>query len=364
MDYFARERLIYKILNPSIFISQPSRIILGQPDAEIKSESVYVYENFYREALDAGLMVGDDLLYHLAIIGEWNPEIIIDIETIKSDIEQMTRGLINLMFNVSRLEKVRSTIRSAEKVLIKKISQKNKLLAGSAENYALLRQQQFIITKIASYKHNGFIWSDFDQFLDSRDQNLMTHLLETFFIRSRVSQKIIRSLARTNPWRQMWTSFKNMGSIFQQFPCDWSHNQTNLIFWSRNYDLAYEAYERPSADIINDDDLLDSWFLNQTDKIESKCRDNFSKTIDDKSKRRGKQEIFVMSDQEGAKRVYDMNDPISRRKIRMRQTALNSGGCVKEQHMPDSKQEIMAEAMSLRQKNISRTKNEGYTIKR
>lgn len=355
MDYLEKERLISKILYPDIFIDS-KQIVLSPPNGRIKTESVYIYEKFYNQAIDLGLMDNDDLLYHLAVIGQWNPQELIDIETIKTDIERITKGLLSLIFNTSKLKMAKKMLREAENQLTEKISKKNRLLEPSANNYAVLKQQQFIISKIAKYNNGQMIWKNFDEFLDSDKDDMMADLLEHFFINSRIPQKTMRLIARTNPWRQMWLSFKNMGSIFDRSPCDWSDNQTNIVFWSKNYDLVYEAYERPSTDIIHDDDLLDSWFLNQTDKIESKCKNKLGDSMTNKSRKDGRQENFIITDRDGAKKVYNMNDPSIRSKIKARQKVLDKHGKVKEQHMPDSQQEIRQKALAETRNHINRGK--------
>jgi hypothetical protein len=119
-----------------------------------------------------------------------------------------------------------------------------------------------------------------------------------------------------------------------------------LAYWSTIYDSVHEAYEKPSKEIIADDDLLDSWFIRQGEKSENKKQTNSTT----QSRKGGRNEEFIMADREGAKQIYNMNDPGSRIKIKARQKLLKEKGTIREQDMPDSQRE-MREQLTGMQKN-------------
>ena len=57
--------------------------------------------------------------------------------------------------------------------------------------------------------------------------------------------------------------------LFQNLPDrEMTFDQRNICVWSRMYDNVQESHECPSEDVLNDDDLLDGWFIIQRKKQE------------------------------------------------------------------------------------------------
>ena len=95
----------------------------------------------------------------------------------------------------------------------------------------------------------------------------------------------------------------------------------------------------PSSDVIEDDDLLNQWFIDQYEKKSS--NDTVSDGIKN-HKIAEAQEVFIKVDTpEDARKVYEtMNTPESRRIIQSRQKALFDKGKLREDQLPDVKRNI------------------------
>jgi hypothetical protein len=229
---------------------------------------------------------------------------------------------------------------------------RHELLIGTAEGQALLTQQRYTISQITYFEDGDKFWSNDQIFNASHEFKLIDKLCNIFFKISRVDTRIIREMARSNIWRSIWSSCKT-GNPFGKPILELSYNQQSLIHWSCVYDGVYEAYERPTKDIIDDDDILDSWFIKQGKKIEEKSKKQFGEEVMKKSKRRGgRNEQFVFCDKEGAKKVYEMNDPNTRNLIRKKQNIINQQKSVKEQNMPDSQNEMRKIAVDQLRKHV------------
>lgn len=110
----------------------------------------------------------------------------------------------------------------------------------------------------------------------------------------------LRLVARTEPWRSFWstnpTCFRAHGD-----------EQKVLILFSKMYDNVYEHSEKPVEDIINDDDMLDGWFISMKRKNEEARKESTKSVITNRHPNAG--EIFMMAETaQQAKEIEEMND--------------------------------------------------------
>lgn len=329
--------------------------ILRNPTPKEKAIAASIYQKEYKDAILTGLPTEEQLLENYVEIGKWNPEKDVQIEGIKKDIQTLKRGLLDLLFKVNDLERVRELLRRAENKLLELLMERNKLLANSAENYALLCSQRYIISCITEDEDGKCFWQTRQDFNDDENIQLINRLCVLFFERSTVGSQKIREVARSNIWRSLWVVGKDISTLFDGSVVEWSDNQCNLAYWSHVYDMVYEAYERPSREIIEDDDLLDSWLIRQGEKIEKRCNKEATESLVKGSHKKGdRTEHFIMTDREGAKKVYDANDNLSRAKIKARQRVIQQKGHIKDEFLPDTMQEIKEKFMRQRQNKIKK----------
>jgi len=359
MNVAEKERLIARIswgYIPATVSTMEGKLVsllLRPPTPKEQAQAALVYETEQQCALVAGLPSEATALTDFIAIGQWTEQQEIEIEGLQKDIHTIRKGLLDLLFNVSKLEQARSLLRRAENALVERLNKRHILLQNSAEAHAELCRQRFIIGAITEQENGEPLWSTRQDFDDCSDGVLISQLCEAFFQRSRVPIADIRSLARSQQWRAYWEIAKHTGDLFDGPIAAWSLNQRELVYWSTVYDSVYSAYERPAKDIIEDDDLLDSWFIRQGDKIDSQTQNGMLP----RSNKPGRNEEFIMADAEGAKRVYNMNDPGSRAKIRARQKLLQKQGSIREQDMPDSQREMRQQLTEMQRqhvKNISK----------
>lgn len=354
MDTAEKERLIAEIgwgHIPATVNTSSNHIIpllLRPPTLREKARSASIYFTENKCAIIAGLSNKEEALENFISIGQWDDKMELEIEGLYKDIHAIRRGLLDFLFNTKKLEKTRSLLRSAEKALVERLGKKHVLLQSSAEAHAEICQQRYLIGQITETEDGKQFWTTMEEFNDYPDNTLIIQLCEIFFQRSRVPIESIRELARSQQWRAYWDIAKNTNNLFDNSVSLWSFNQRELAYWSTIYDSVYEAYERPSKEIIADDDLLDSWFIRQGEKVDNKTQINTTS----RSSKSGRNEEFILSDEEGAKRVYKMNDPGSRAKIKVRQNLLNRHGSIKEQDMPDSQMEMRQKLMDEQRKHV------------
>jgi len=318
------------------------------PTPKELAKSCAIYDASYVNALTNGVDNEEDTLTNLISLGQWNGQEESVISGIQNDINNIRRGLLDFLFNKTKLEKARNVLRKAELELCKRLTRRHDLLKDSAEFLALTSKQRYIISQITEDENGNKLWPTQESLDNFCDVDFVQKLCEFYFLQSNVSSTDIRLIARSQQWRMIWEISKKTGQLFDGTVSSWTHNQKELAYWSSIYDSVYEAYERPSKDIIEDDDLLDSWLIRQGEKNEQKNKSNSM----DKNPKPGKNEQFIFTDQEGAKKVYDLNDPNNRRIISARQKRINQQGTVKEQHMPDSQREIREKAINMQRQRV------------
>ncbi len=342
MDIATKERLISKInwgyIQVTVIIQDEGLVslLLHPPTPKEQAQSALVYSTEFQRSILVGLPTENKILENLIIINRWSQNKEIEIEGLKKDIHTIRRGLLDFLFNTTKLENARSLLRRAEKALIERLNNKHILLQNSAEAQAEICQQRYLIGQITETENGEKLWPTTKEFDECQDNELITQLCESFFQKSRISISLIRELARSQQWRTYWDIAKNTNDLFDHSVSSWSLNQRELAYWSTIYDSVYGALERPSREIIEDDDLLDSWFIRQGEKIDSKVQTD----IAPKSNKPGRNEEFIMADRDGAKRIYNMNDPKVRAQIKAKQKLLGQHGVIREQDMPDSQREM------------------------
>jgi len=352
-----KDRIITSIACADVFVDttyggKPISLVLTPPTARDLGRSIHIYNTELLLACDNGMALEDEMLRHKISLGEWDPKTDFEIAGISEDIQKMKRGLIDLWFNKTQLEQTRTTIRSAEKAMLNRLIAKSDVLLGSAESHAKMRQQRFLLSRITKTLDDELVWKTQEDFDNCSDIAFINKLSRHFFALSHLETKVLRELSRTSPWRQMWKG-SNAVDIFGKPANEWTYNQRELVAWSNTYDSILEAYQRPPREVIDDDDLVDSWLMRESEKMDERSKGDLSSTVlPESSRKSGRQEVFVMSDEDGAKNVYAMNDPIGRAKVRAQQRVVEQHGKIKDQHLPESQQQIRQKAMQERSRKI------------
>jgi len=353
MDFAQKTRIIDIISWGKLVFN--NKFILYPATSEIKALSAIEYQKKFDECISDGMPDEQEAIDNCVLRNRWSEDKAVIIESIQKDIHTMKRGLLDYIFKKDKLEKIRKTIRSAENILIDKITEKHQLLTHTADNFALKEQQHHIIMSVVHDFNNNRLWPSKETFDNGFDTDLINDLCQFYFYSSKISQSVIREISRSEPWRYMWGIMKKSKIFFGQNNVnELSDNQRDLLYWSSIYDMAYDSYERPSDTIINDDDLLDSWFIRQSEKIESDTNKGIADNVMKKNNKNDNQEVFIFTDEEGAKDVYKLNDRGARIQIQSQQNILEKKKIVREQDLPNSQAKIRQQLMKMRSSHVKK----------
>ena len=142
----------------------------------------------------------------------------------------------------------------------------------------------------------------------------------SYYRESILAQEYIRLLARNDPWKSIWATKEHTGvTLFANKDRENTVNQQNLIVWSMMYDNIQESMDCPTESVIVDDDMLDGWFIIQSEKREKDREEKAFEENVKSDKIKNSDEIFVMTDRENAQNVMNMNNMGGKVAIRQRE---------------------------------------------
>jgi hypothetical protein len=164
---------------------------------------------------------------------------------------------------------------------IKLLNIKHMLDSYTVEGYADYITDLFIFSKIVLNEERKSV-----QLANSKLDNLINQ-----YKRIAPTNEDLRMLARSDAWRSFWdinnSTFRVNGD-----------NQKTLTLFTKMYNNIYEHPERPPDSIIEDDDMLDGWFLYMKKKANAERKGNTKTKYE--NKHRNAQEIFIANNEPGS----------------------------------------------------------------
>lgn len=345
MKYHEREFFIALIRSGKIFITENNLHLEIRPlTVEQSFRSCQIYQLAYEKAYSEEFMTEDDLKLWMFENQLWMPQDDKIVDKINKDIEKLKLEIYNSYGNQKLTQSIRSSLRVTESKLLSHLNKKNSYYNNTCEGIATSEKMEWIV-KNTTYLN--------DSIYNFEDISLEVVMSE--FHKNILSETQLRELARTDPWRSSWTVRANSGQNLFCNPSntELNYNQKNLLIWSQMYDNIQESIECPCDEIIQDDDMLDGWFISQKQKRE---KEKLSQDVDNTSLKNDKiknsSEIFLMSDPRDEQRlefIDQLNDPNAKRIKAQRSAQLkNSSGSVNELHFRDQQEKMMQQARSMK----------------
>jgi len=259
------------------------------------------YEKAMDEAIDMDIPTEADLKQGLMLSGVWGPSQDRILKESTAEVKRISKSLKALKYKRARFNAANRKLKKSQERRDSLFLYKNSLFSNTAERYAQEQKIWWGIHKMAFYTNGDPIWSTYDDFANC-DIDDTTLIVNAYLGGFRLSSHDARRIARHPEWRIYFNTCKNSRDLFSRPLCDLDENQSYVLYWSVVYDNAINSYEPPSDETLEDDDLFDSW-LESTAKERKKERAL--------NKHGGKvganstSETFVMTDEEGAKLLYE-----------------------------------------------------------
>ena len=338
MDNILNEKTLCRILQGRLRCSlgDPA-LYIYEPTKEILEESFDVYDQAYKDAYFDGVYLKSELLPILVENELWSPLDDREADKIEKQIEEYKIKAFEFYYKTRDLANIKMVLRVLEKDLLKYKSKKHTLDHISCEGVASFARSIWIISKtVYNVDKTPYEWS----------RHSISSLMD-YYNSNQISSTQFRSVARTEPWRSMWTIGKKQGNAFGKSASELTKDQISLSSYSCMYDNVYENSDAPDEKVIEDDDCLDGWFIHQRREYDKQKKKRQTEDLIKNPKIANSQEIFLMAnDQEEANKIFDVNHPAVRGIIKDRQNTIqNAGKQIKFTELNDIKQDIAMESM-------------------
>lgn len=225
-------------------------------------------------------------------------------------------------FSDLHLEQGRRIIKNGEEQYSKLNKEKGKFFNNTCDGVA-------IAAKVAEYmKRCTYFGSEIYDF-----SSAPIELLSTLYYSMFLSEKDCRELSRTDPWRSLWI-MKDHISLFANDDRELSVDQRNILVWSSMYDSVQESMDCPTEEVIDDDDLLDGWFVLQRRKREQEKKENEVDGMNPNIARH--QEVYMPArNKKEAARINDLNSTTAKVVKKQRFNKIKNQGKVSQRDFKD-----------------------------
>lgn len=340
MKQHEREFFIATIRSGKTFLKDG--LIVISPTIDQLVQSCQKYNEAYEEALNDGLMTEEEMSSWMKEQYIWTSFHENRLEDIKKKIENFKVEIYEARQDPKLAKRIRLSIRESEDILSAELMQKNYNYQNTCEGFASTEKTAWLIENL-TFKNN--------ELYDFSDISLQT-VIEQWYM-SFLSDNKCRDLARNEPWKSLWIIREK--SELQLFAnagiTELNHNQKNLIVWSQMYDNIQESLDCPSKEVIEDDDMLDGWFIIQNRKREKEKLEKDFENSTKNAKIKGSSEVFIMAkNPEKAKNIQNMNSATAQAIINQRTKTIDSKGSVGQQDFHDEKMKIHTKKMEMASK--------------
>jgi len=324
-------------INNTVYTLNPpnkQQIVLGE----------LVYRNTLNNSKYNDLMTRDQAAALLHKRRIWTTENDQQYEQLSKTLDDLKVELYRSLYNDRKKDQLRKRIKQVTNGLHKSLEKKYSLDHMTLENHAETTRDEFLAAICITDPHGNPVYT-YDNY-DKKGNYVLQRFLN-YLMKNIITVEEYREIARADPFRSMWMI--GQASVFDVPSCLLSIEQKSLIMYSRMYDNVYEHMERPSDEVIEDDDMLDGWFIQERREADKeRKKKEIDKLMEGKgaNKHGGNGELFVVAEtQKEADKIRQLNDLNTNMKMKQRDQALREKGRLEEHQLPDVQLELRNKAM-------------------
>lgn len=341
MNFQQREFLINRIVsNIDFFYHNSQQYFLRHPSKEVRALSSYVYEEVKADAVynewlseqEATLILHRVYMMDKEVMKSGVKDISHIIKNLNKTIDDAKLNLFREFLHIKKRARYKTELKLIKDKLVHWTNVLHSFDYLTSDGYASMVKVQFL-SAMSLCDEAGkplFHPSEFKDIDFDLINKAIKHLNE-----NRLDTEDYRDLVRNEPWRSYWSARKE--DVFGLSAIDLSDDQRALLLYSKMYDSIYNHPECPQDDVVNDDDALDGWLIDNRKKAE---REKKVKETDAMLGEKGKNasEILIPAQSmEHAKSIEDMNDMQGKLVKMERKAIIEKRGVVKEAELPDVK---------------------------
>lgn len=241
-------------------------LIIKTPDLRDRNWINFIYDDSIKQAVQAGVLTEDEFKKELELRGIWGPTQEEQIKFLKDQLDAMQKSMADCKEGSREWKRSVKSQKVLEKKLNELVNDKHDRFSGCAERWAEVNRMYALVFCSTLNEQEERYWKTWKDFESETDFEFITNITIEINKNTFLPEKDMRQIARAPQWRFKWNGSKSCGALFGRPLIELDLEQQSLVYWSQVYDSAYEAYERPSDEIINDDARLDKWFEEQSKK--------------------------------------------------------------------------------------------------
>lgn len=326
--------------------------IIKKPTLIDKSFLDFIEAQADKKARERGLVTEKEMAAALLKTGAWTLEEEEKLKGLAADLDKIAAGIKDIDKEDTRNIKLAHKMKEAALNVYEKLAAKRASLFSATSDKILLEERLTAIIYVGTYTEEGKYWKTWAAFQNEENLDLINEL-RIEHLSGGYTTKQFREIARSNLWRFRWRAGQNNIGIFTNPIAQLTDDQQTLIYWSQFYDSIYEAYEKPSQSVIDNDEELDKWLDKENEK--NKKKDEQKKVESGKgpvSKNVGRHgEIFLISNPavlpwEGKdnamitpitiptpEEVHKLNDEDGKKFVKVQAEKIKKQGMADERHL-------------------------------
>jgi hypothetical protein len=316
MDDIYYEKVLNRIIQGRLRLRLGDLVLfIEEPCKDIIERSFDIYEDARKTAFYSGVYIKQEVLEILLEHDMWTPLDDKEADRLEKEIENLKVEAFQSFVQKSKLAAIKRSIRNKERQITKLKFKKHQFDHVTCSGLANFARKCWIIQNTTK--------TELGESYDFKEISISS-LLE-IVADQEIQVETFRKIARTQPFRGMWNLSKKTGDLFGGSAIDVDKNKLALISYAQMYDSVYENPESPKEEVIEDDDCLDGWFIQQRRKHEKDKKQSQIESMISNEKVANSDEIFLMaSNKEDIENIYSLNDIQSRSKVRNRQSQIES----------------------------------------
>ncbi len=344
MNDYELDTLINRIISGYQFIEIKDNLYkLVSPTVDLKMAADYLYHKTYQDNLFSSFIPKEDIQYLLISTNMIPADIDQQIKTTEKTLENAKIQYYKQFFQTSVKTRNQKKIRSIEALLHKAYSDKQYLDFLTLEHYCENIKNEYLLCKTLMDQDDNLIFEDYPN---------INHILFNN-IAQEIAQNIIpvnkyKQIVKSDVWRKLYNS--NPTNVFARSASQHTEEQKAILSINQMYSKIYEHPECPDDAIIEDDDALDGWMLNQQKENQ---KQKMEKGVDNLLGKKGQkaQEVFLMAkNEEEYEAINQLNSPQALAKIKAR-TSLKPGETKSDEQFTDTQMEIRNRIAELNKKD-------------
>lgn len=308
--------LVYRIMKGHLsFRRDGLSLFIVEPDPDMMFESIAIYEEAYDRAYSQGVYIKDEITELLTVMELFNHFDEMELENLKKDAEEFRLQCYKNFTKSKELSASKFALRQTEEKITTLNRKKYQFDHATCEGLAVQAQWNWIIEH-STYFSDGTIY-DWKKFPVS---TLMSH-----YEASVISSPEYRTMARSDIWRPIWNLGKKTGNLFNRPSTLLTRDQLALCSYSTMYDSVYESPDAPPDKVIEDDDCLDGWFIDQKRKNEQYKKQKEADEFLANKKIANAGEVFIMAKDDKEAAYIDSYNTAQSRGIKAERMATVKG---------------------------------------